>query len=296
MAGNILSRYVWLVDTINRAGRITLSEINQKWQRTDWSEGNKLPRRTFHNYRSKIEELFDINIECDNFNRYYIETGLDDDLRIWLLNTFTVSNLVHESHSLKNRILLEEVPSGQRFLAAIIEAMRDEVCVDMNYHPFWLDEAIQMNDVKPLCLKIFRQRWYLIGENSTLKQIRRYALDRIISLQPNTTKFKIPKTFNPKEHFENNFGVAVYPDIKPCIVKLKVFGFHRKYLQTLPLHHSQKEIETNEDSSIFQYYIAPTSDFIRELLSSGEDVEVLTPESLRNEIRLKINKMRNRYK
>lgn len=115
------------------------------------------------------------SIECDTFNRYYIETGLDDDLRIWLLNTFTVSNLVHESHSLKNRILLEEVPSGQRFLAAIIEAMRDEVCVDMNYHPFWLDEAIQMNDVKPLCLKIFRQRWYLIAENSIYspQEIRR---------------------------------------------------------------------------------------------------------------------------
>ena len=85
MAGNILSRYVWLVDTINHAGKITLAEINQKWKRTDWSGGNELPRRTFHNYRIKIEELFDINFACDGFHRYFIEMGLDDDLRTWLL-------------------------------------------------------------------------------------------------------------------------------------------------------------------------------------------------------------------
>ena len=68
MAGNILNRYVWLVDTINHAGKITLAEINQKWKQTDWSGGNDLPRRTFHNYRNKIEDLFDINIGCDGYN------------------------------------------------------------------------------------------------------------------------------------------------------------------------------------------------------------------------------------
>ena len=89
------------------------------------------------------------------------------------------------------------------------------------------------------------------------------------------TNFKMPKTFSPKEYFENNFGVSVYTDIKPGIIKLKVYGAHCKYLRTLPLHHSQEEIETTAHYSVFQYYIAPTSDFIRELLSSGEDIEVL---------------------
>ncbi len=296
MAGNILNRYVWLVDTINHAGKITLAEINQKWKQTDWSGGNDLPRRTFHNYRNKIEDLFDINIGCDGYNRYFIETGLDDDLRKWLLNTFTVSNLIHESQSIKDRILLEEVPSGQQFLSPIIKSMKDGVCLDINYRPFWMDEEIEMTEIKPLCLKIFRQRWYLIAENSALDEIRRYALDRIVSLQSTTTKFKIPKAFNPKEYFENNFGIAVYPHIKPCIVKLKVFRSHCKYLRTLPLHHSQEEVDTTDHYSVFQYYIAPTSDFIRELLSSADDIEVLSPESLRDEMIQKIENIRNRYK
>ncbi|PIZ08121.1 MAG: WYL domain-containing protein, partial [Flavobacteriaceae bacterium CG_4_10_14_0_8_um_filter_34_31] len=68
MAANVFHRYIWLVDTINRAGRITFEEINKKWLRTDWSEGQKIPLRTFHNHRSKIEDLFDINIDCDGYN------------------------------------------------------------------------------------------------------------------------------------------------------------------------------------------------------------------------------------
>ncbi|MDR0863793.1 MAG: hypothetical protein LBO74_02525 [Candidatus Symbiothrix sp.] len=69
MAKSILNRYIWLADTVYRAGKITFEEINRKWLNTDWSEGKDLPLRTFHNHRKAIEDLFDINIECDHYNR-----------------------------------------------------------------------------------------------------------------------------------------------------------------------------------------------------------------------------------
>jgi hypothetical protein len=295
MAGNIFNRYIWLVDTINRAGRITFAEINRKWQQMDWSYGKELPLRTFHNYKEKIQEMFDINIDCDGFNQYYIATDMNSELRNWLLHTFSVNNLIHESHNLNGRILFEEIPSGQQFLTAIIEAMRDRICFTMNYRAFWMDESLPMT-IKPLCIKIFRQRWYVIGENCATNQIRCYALDRIIDIQPSAAKFKMPRKFNPSEHFANNFGVAVYPGIKPCTVEIRAFGNKRKYLITLPLHASQKEIETKDNYSVFQYYIAPTPDFIQELLTHGDEIEVLSPESLRRKITQKIEKMRILYK
>lgn len=295
MATNLFNRYFWLADTINRAGRITFEEINNKWLRTDWSEGQKIPLRTFHNHRTKIEELFDINIECDGYNQYFIATDMDNGLRKWLLNTFAVNNLIHESYSLKNRILFEEIPSGELFLTTIIEAMRDGVALKFHYKPFWNSEIPDI-EINPYCVKIFKQRWYVLGYNAFKNDIRIYALDRIQSITATTTKFKLPKDFKADAYFENAFGIFVSPKIEPCVVKLKVFSNRFDYLKTLPLHHSQKEVESNEDYTVFQYYIAPTSDFKQEILSYGNDIEVLSPESFRNEIKDKIKKMNNLYK
>lgn len=295
MAVNVFNRYIWLVDTINRAERITFEEINKKWLRTDWSEGQKIPLRTFHNHRAKIEELFDINIECNGYNEYYIATDMDNGLRKWLLNTFAVNNLIHESYSLKDRILFGEIPSGELFLTRIIEAMRDGVALKFDYKPFW-NSKIPDIEINPYCVKIFKQRWYVLGYNAFKKDIRIYALDRIQSITTTNTKFKLPKTFKADVYFENAFGIFVSSEIKPCVVKLKVFGNRVDYLKTLPLHHSQKEVESNEKYSVFQYYIAPTKDFMQEILSHGNDIEVLSPESFRNEIAETINKMKNLYK
>lgn len=123
---NLFNRYVWLVDIIYRRGKITFEEINEYWQRSLLNlDGEDLPLRTFHNHRQAIEQMFDINIECDKRNgyKYYIENTDDMErggVRSWLLNTFAVNNLINESHKLKQRILFEKIPSGQMHLTSII--------------------------------------------------------------------------------------------------------------------------------------------------------------------------------
>lgn len=295
MAVNLFNRYIWLADTINRVGPITFENINKKWLQTHWSEGQMIPLRTFHNHRIKIEELFNINIECDNHNRYFIATDMDDGLRKWLLNTFTVNNLIHESYSLKDRILFEEIPSGQLFLTTTIEAMRDGVSLQFQYKPFWYSEIIEI-EIQPYCIKIFKQRWYVLGENTTLNEMRIYALDRIQSITATNTKFKLPKNFKADTYFENAYGIVVHPKIPTCEVKLKVYGNSQKYIQTLPLHHSQQEVESHTEYTVFKYYIAPTQDFMQEILSHGDAIEVLSPKGFRNEIAGNIESMNKLYK
>lgn len=129
MNKNLLFKYIWLVDTIGRAGKITFEELNDRWMRSSLNDGEELPKRTFHNWRADVEELFDINIECQRKggNYYYIENPQDirmETMRRWLLNTFAVSNMISDSQDLKDRILLEDVPSGQKYLMPIVEAMR----------------------------------------------------------------------------------------------------------------------------------------------------------------------------
>ena len=138
MAKNLFNRYVWLVNTIYEAGKITFEEISNRWERSALGDGTPLPLRTFHNHRKEIEALFDINIECNKRGGYYyyIENAEEmdrGDVRTWLLNTFAVNNLINESYAIKSRILFEEIPSGQRFLSPIIGAMRDGVELEITY-------------------------------------------------------------------------------------------------------------------------------------------------------------------
>jgi predicted DNA-binding transcriptional regulator YafY len=211
-----------------------------------------------------------------------------------LLNTFAVYNLINESHKLKHRILFEDVPSGQRYLTPIIEAMRDELTLEMTYKSFWRSEPTTF-DIEPYCVKIFKQRWYVVARNLYYNALRIYSLDRIQNLRITEKPFKLPEDFCPESYFENAFGIIVDENIEPCIVELKVFGNQRKYVQTLPLHHSQEETEIGEDASVFSFYLSPTFDFRQELLSHGEDVEVLSPEWFRNELMETIRDMNNLY-
>ncbi len=295
MAKDLFNRYIWLVDTIySRPEGLTFEEINEKWERSGRSEGIPLPLRTFHNHRVAIEELFEINIECNKSTyRYYIDNAEDMEkggVRRWLLNTFAVNNLINESHKLKQRILFEEIPSGQHYLTPIIEAMRDGVKLEMTYHSYWRDNARTFS-FEPYFVKIFKQRWYVIGKSDT---IRIYALDRIQKLETLTTKFNMPKDPDPAAYFYNCFGIIHDEEVTPEEIKLKITWNQANYLRALPLHHSQKEIKTTADYSIFTYYVKPTFDFRQEILSLGEDAEVLLPISFRNELGKLILKM-NRY-
>lgn len=129
MAKNLINKYVWLVETLYKAEKITLKEINQRWLESDLSEGMEIPRRTFDNWKNAVEELFGLVILCDkrDGDRYYIENRevfKEDGLQRWLLNTMSVNNTLLENRSLSDRILLESIPSGQDHLSSVMEAMK----------------------------------------------------------------------------------------------------------------------------------------------------------------------------
>ena len=228
-----------------------------------------------------MEELFDIEIKYSRTQRGYVvadREGIDNmGMRKWLLQTFSVNSVLHESQDLKNRILLENVPSGQQHLTTIVDAMREGVKLSMTYQSFGAENPTTF-DVEPWCVKLFEQRWYMLGNSDKL---RIHALDRIKALEPTEHKFKLPKKFDAAEFFKDYYGIIINDedfDVEP--VALKVDSWQSKYLRTLPLHHTQVEVERNEEYSIFEYRLCPTFDFRQKLLSMGGSVEVLAPQEL----------------
>ena len=157
-----------MVETIQRAGRITFEEINDKWTRSRLNyTGEDLPLRTFHNHRHAIEEMFDINIECDKRGGYMYFIENEDDMhsggmRSWMLNAFSVGNLLSESTSMQDRILFEKIPSGHQYLTLFLESIRENLTIEITYQSFSNNDAYTF-EIEPYCLKVFRQRWYVLA-------------------------------------------------------------------------------------------------------------------------------------
>ena len=296
MSKNLFARYIWEVTTIYEAEKITLRRLNEKWTECYLYDGKDIPRKTFDNHRKEIETLFDLNISCNKSdNTYFIEDSdgfQNGKIRRWLLNNFAVNNMLSETKHLKNRVLFEEIPSGHRFLPRVIQAMREDKFVKITYRSFWRDYNETLT-IAPLALKISHNRWYITTQKSE-GQIRVYALDRVSELEIADKKFEYPKKFSAEKYFADCYGV-ISGFVKADVVKLKVMNNQQKFFRSLPLHHSQKETETHQDYSVFEYFLQPAFDFQQTILSYGESVEVIEPEWLRTQIAEKIKKMAEIY-
>ncbi len=279
----LINRYVWFMTTIYNRGPISLEEIQHRFE-SHFGRGEELSERQFHRYTDAVEELFDIEIKYSRSQRGYVVADREGiynmGMRKWLIQTFSVNNILHESQELKNRILLEDVPSGQQHLTTIVDAMREGVALSMTYHSFHREEPSTF-EVEPYCVKLFEQRWYMLGMSEGYDDLRIYALDRIKALEPTERKFKLPKKFDAAKFFEDNYGIIISDDdYDVCPVALLADAKQSNYLRTLPLHHSQVEVERNDKYSIFEYRLCPTFDFRQKILSMGGAIEVLAPQEL----------------
>lgn len=301
---SLITKYVWVIETIYKTQKISFKKLNERWLNDEISRGVEIPKRTFDNWRYVIWDMFGINIVNENRGeyRYYISNVEDiskNGLRSWLYDTLCVSNALANSQSIKDRILLEYVPSGKEYLLTIIEAMKENRVLNITYHSYWKDEENNF-DIQPYCIKLFRQRWYMVARGTNLyyyeKGLRIYSLDRIQYLKKKDEIFAIPKNWNAKDFFEGCFGIIADQRTDIQLVKLKLSAGQANYIRDLPIHESQEEIEQNEEYSIFRYNLRPSFDFIQELLWNGEDVEVLEPLWLRKEIAGKIKRIWNKYK
>ena len=282
--------YIWLLNLLVNKERISLEEINRKWIVTDMSDGVELSRFAFSRYRKDIQDMFDIDIACDRrTNKYYIENPQvlrDDSVQQWMLSAISVGNLVSESQSLQDRILLENIPYGGKMISLIIEAMKRHRQISFQYKKY-SDSESKERLITPCCIKLFRQRWYVIDYYTQTSSVlyKPFAFDRISNLQITDKPFELPADFNAGDIFRNSFGIFIGDAEKPQHIVIRAFGDQRKYIRDLPLHHSQEVLAEGDDYTDYRYFILPSFDFKAELLSKGNRIEVLSPLSLREEIK-----------
>lgn len=287
--------YIWLVNTIRKARRISFEELQEKWLDTELSGGVEMAKSTFHRHKDAVEDIFGLYIDCDKKHGYKYFIGNDhvlkeDSVQNWMLSTLSVGNIVSESLAVQDRILLEQVPCDD-YLQIIIEAMKRKVRIDVTYRRYGTDTPSHA-DFEPYCIKLFKQRWYVLGhfhrdatpEKEERDYFAMYSFDRIIEVKLTDVKFEIDPDFDAVGYFDECYGVVVGDGTPAQRVVLRVSGLQRYYLRDLPLHKSQIEIANGEDYTDFAYNVRPTVDFKGHILSLGKFVKVLEPESLAEDI------------
>lgn len=283
-----VQKYSWLIDTIHRAGEITFKEINRKWIKTDLSRGEEINRQTFYRWRNDILDMFGIIIECrlKGGHKYYIENPevLEEGVfSKWLMDSFSTVNAISESMAIKERILVEDVPSSHNYLQEILVAMRENRVVEFTYKSF-NSNVSNTFPIEPYCVKMFQKRWYLLAHSIYDNRIRLYGVDRIENIAITEETFNLPDNFNAQEYFSSYFGVVLMSDIGEEKIILRANEYHQHYMRSLPLHHTQREIFTCNEYADFELHLRPSYDFCMELLKYGGMIEVLEPKSLRHQM------------
>lgn len=299
--GELYRRYIWLIDLILRYDGITRDEINRQWRLSTLNNGKEeeLPERTFHRHRKAIEEIFDIQIVCNRFGdkTYHIansDTFRQSGAMEWMLNTFAVNNVLSECKDMEHRILFEPIPAGQQYLMPVVEAMRNGKVLNISYQSFRMGESAD-HEVEPYCLKIYRQRWYLLGRRPDRDVMRIFALDRIKGIEQTDQTFLLLDSFDARKYFENTIGIIVEDNCPPQTITIKAVNGQQDYIRSLPLHPTQEEYETGQNDAKFRIFAQPNYDLVQELLRYGEDVTVLSPKCFRDRFREIAEKMNNNY-
>lgn len=295
-----LEKYTWLIDTIRRAGKISLRDISDRWERDkDMSDYEPLPRATFNRWKEEIRSLFGINIECERRGgyHYYIENPEDieeDELKKWMLDSFAVGNIISQNLAIKSRILVEQIPSGRDHLTPLVSAMQSDKVVRIRYRSFRKDYSREFI-IEPYCVRLFENRWYLLGRNVDIDELRIYGLDRIEAVDATGNCFTMPADFSHTDYFARYFGIVVDPEVATERVVIRANRMHANYLRTLPLHHTQTMIDDCGEYADFEVRLAPTYDFIMKLLQYGSMIEVMEPQSLRRQMKGWVSELYDLY-
>ncbi|NCB83437.1 MAG: WYL domain-containing protein [Bacteroidia bacterium] len=238
-------------------------------------------KRTFIRDLDDIRSLYNIDIVYD-FSRkvYFIDLEEQPELNERILEAFDTFNALNITDRLSNYIHFEKRrPQGTENLYGLLHAIKNKVQISFSYKKFWEDEMSQRT-AEPYALKEFKNRWYVLANDLKDNKVKSFALDRLTELEITRKKFQLPIDFDVNEHYKYCFGIISPNEHQPQEVILSFDPFQGKYIKTLPLHESQVILKDHEEELLIKLTLFLTHDFLMEILSYGDNVKVIQPESL----------------
>ena len=291
-------RYLYVIDRL-RSRPCSFNELQEhvmrKLENDDIDTTFEYAIRTFERDKKDITALFGIVIQYNRKDKTYAidEEEIEDQSVTRMIDAFSIHHALQEGNKLSPSVFLEKRKSlGTEHIHGIIHAIQNLYLLQFTHQKHWEDFSSQ-REVKPIAIKESQQRWYLVALDKKNNVVKTFGLDRISNLKITDTKFK-PVAYNVEKEFQHAFGVETYEAAEKVVLEFsKQQG---NYIKTFPLHKSQRIVKETEDAVSIEIFIHTTNDIKMELLKYGNDVKVLSPISLQNEIKNRISEMYNLYK
>jgi len=243
-------------------------------------------KRTFQRDIEDIRSIYNIDIQYNNSQKYYfIDNDEQPDVNERILEAFDTFNALNITDRLSDYIHFEKrKPQGTENLYGLLHAIKTKVQITFTYQKYW-EVQLTVRTVEPYALKEFKNRWYVLAKDLKDNQVKSFALDRLSDLEISNKQFQYPVDFNVNEHYKYCFGIISPNGLEANEIILSFDAFQGKYIKSLPLHQTQEIIIDNENELQIKLKLCITFDFIMEILSFGENVKVLKPASLINDIK-----------
>lgn len=245
--------------------------------------------RTFLRDKEDILSLYKKDIRYNiSTKKYFLEEDIiPDDFGNRITDAYNTYLALNMADDVAGYIHLEKRrPQGMEQFSDLLNALRDKLVIRFGYEKYY-SQHFSERKVEPLALKEFESRWYLLAKDLKDNATKTFALDRISNLELTKQKYKLEKGFDVNDYFRNCFGIIrpSEPGVKPADIHLSFKGDRGKYIKSLPLHESQQIIKDEETELQISLRLYITHDLIMELLSHGDEVEVLQPEELRDKVK-----------
>mgnify|MGYP002624973507 CR=1 FL=1 len=296
-----LKKCLYLINLLERKGALTLREINDYYQYSSLYEGDDILPRTFLRYKDFIDETFPCYIEFNprtgkyELHRHKALYGEDDTLYDYLLSAYHIEGMTELALKHRDKIILSDAPTGVENVQTILEAIDRQRGIECEYYSF-NRKTVKHQLLIPYFLRTWEQRWYLAAEpDNHHRGISIFALERMENVRLTEDRMLPSNKITAKEYFDGSFGINHSDCQQPEKILIRIYGSQVEYVRALPIHESQKEVETAPDWSIFEYRLVPCYNFYQQLLWHREKLEVISPQSVREEMKGALQKMMDKY-
>ncbi len=169
----------------------------------------------------------------------------------------------------------------KRTIEIVYQSFKQETQQSIVFHPYFL--------------KQYNNRWYVFGQNDEGGSIMNLALDRIREIRASNKEYSPNSDIDFSDYFDDFIGVTRNESGTIERVILEISNDLLPYVQTKPLHGSQKLKERGEKTSRITLEVIPNYELESLLLSLGEGLWVLEPDSLSKRMNMRVTAMKNRY-
>jgi len=289
-----ISRYLLILKKLKAKPYSTFDEIQDYIERQvdflqmqDDSLLIGFSKRTFQRDLKEIRNNFGVEIEFSRtLKGYWIVQNESENMNFQrMMEAFDMFNSLNLAQDLKPYVQLENRnPQGTENLYGLLHAIKNRLIIEFVHQKFWEEQSTN-RIVEPYALKEFKNRWYLIANDLKDQTVKTFALDRLTELHISRNSFDFPLNFDLEEKFRFCFGIISPNGLTPEVIELQFDPDQGKFIKSLPLHASQEILVDNENEFRIRLELCTTHDFIMELLSYGNTVKVITPNSLTEKLK-----------